>query len=538
MPPPNTVEAFLELVEKSRLVEPERLQPYLLQSKSEGSANRPKDIARQLLQDGLLTEFQARQLLLGKWRGFLFGKYKVLEQLGTGGTGTVFLCEHTLLRRLVALKVLPVIRAQNDAAVARFYREARAAAALNHPNIVRAFDVDREGDIHYIVMEFVDGASLYDIVRKHGPMDVLRACHYIRQAACGLQHIHENRLIHRDIKPGNLLLDRQGTIKILDLGLARFFADAAGDSLTTRFDNQSMMGTADYIAPEQAMDLHSADIRADIYSLGASFYYLLAGRPPFDGKTATQKLIQHQTQIPTPVVALRPAVPQAISNLIDRMLRKRPDERFQTPAEVMAALEPWTTQPIPPPPEQEMPQRSAPNPFGLGAEEEVVLPRLASSSIRRLSRTHLPAPSPSGDAQEEPSSASTTGRDALAQPNEAQRGDPTGETSVEPRSSSETHVHPVSQPPSEPEPTPTEVSEREAPPETSPAAPGPAAREIRQPSQHRPRTVSLSLVSLVLMLLATGIVTGLGSGLTVWFLVSQSSYRPADSATFSPSRSD
>lgn len=507
MPPPTTVEAFVELLEKSRLIEAAQIEPYVLRLRAEGLSNRPKDLAAQMLKDGMLTEFQVRQLLMGKWRGFIFGKYKVLEQLGSGGTSSVFLCEHTLLRRHVAIKILPAIRAQNETTLARFYREARAAAALNHPNIVRAFDVDQEGDLHYIVMEFVDGASLYDIVRQHGPMDVTRACHYIRQAACGLQHIHENRLIHRDIKPGNLLLDRQGTIKILDLGLARFFADAAGDSLTTRFDNQSMMGTADYIAPEQAMDLHSADIRADIYSLGASFYYLLAGRPPFDGKTITQKLIQHQTQIPTPIAEVRPEVPVEVSDLIDRMMRKKPEERFQTPAEVVEALEPWTQQPIAPPPDHEMPRRSAAVALHLAAEEEVSIPRLASSGIRRLSKTRLPSSTSSS-----PSPSKGDSSAPLADPQPPVRADPSGETHTEPRSTSETDVHPVSRPVAEASPT----APASSPEHGETAKP---AQTVSDRREQPPRTVTLRLGTLLVLLLGTSLFAGLASALAVWLLL-------------------
>ncbi|MCS6976034.1 MAG: serine/threonine protein kinase [Gemmatales bacterium] len=512
MPAPTTVEAFLELVQKSRLVEPDRLDAYVLNLKAEGLPNRPKDLAGQMLRDGLLTDFQARQLLLGKWRGFIFGKYRVLEQLGSGGTSTVFLCEHTLLRRHVAIKILPVIRAQSETALARFYREARAAAALNHPNIVRAFDVDQEGDIHYIVMEFVDGASLHDIVRQHGPMDVTRACHYIRQAACGLQHIHENRLIHRDIKPGNLLLDRQGTIKILDLGLARFFADAAGDSLTTRFDNQSMMGTADYIAPEQAMDLHSADIRADIYSLGASFYFLLAGRPPFDGKTITQKLIQHQTQLPKPIAEVRPEVPAGLSDLIDRMMQKNPADRFQTPAEVAEALEPWTREPIAPPPEHEMPRRSAAVALHLAAEEEVVIPRLANSGIRRLSKSRLqnPPSNSSSSVNDSSSSRGDSGRDPSPDSQPPIRTDPSQETSVEPRATEETEVHLATRPALEVPPPPAFYKETAQ-----------AGEEAARPvgDNVSSRGVTLSLSTFVLTLAATAMLSGLVSALAVWLLL-------------------
>src|SRR5262249_3190760 len=184
--------------------------------------------------------------------------------------------------------------------VERFYLEARAIAALDHPNIVRAHDVDNDGKLHFIVLEYVDGNNLHDIVRKHGPLSPLRAAHYIQQAAAGLQHAHEAGLVHRDIKPGNLLLDRSGTVKLLDMGLARFFHE----ELDARLKNQEVgntLGTAEYVAPEQ-VDYSLVDIRADIYSLGASFYYCLTGVSPFpQAKTLQEKLTFQQVRRPKPV---------------------------------------------------------------------------------------------------------------------------------------------------------------------------------------------------------------------------------------------
>jgi serine/threonine protein kinase len=362
MPAPSTCEALLELVRKSGIVDSQRLDAHVQKLRDGGEMPaKPRELAAALLRDGLLTQFQAKQLMLGKWRGFTFGKYKVLEQLGSGGMSTVYLCEHLLMRRRVAIKILPVAKAQDPATVARFYREARAAAALDHPNIARAFDVDQDGQLHFIVMEYIDGSSLFDIVKKTGPMDIARACHYTRQAVVGLQHIHENKLVHRDIKPNNLILDRQGTVKILDLGLARFFQsdNDQKDALTQQFDKHTVMGTADYLAPEQAMNLHEVDIRADLYSLGATLYYLLAGKPPFEGKSITQKLLLHQIKPPTPITDIRPEVPGELAALIDKLMRKDPAERFQTPAELLEALELWTQTPIPPPPEEEMPKLCA-----------------------------------------------------------------------------------------------------------------------------------------------------------------------------------
>src|SRR5262249_45575838 len=267
------------------------------------------------------------------------------------------LCEHKLMRRRVAVKVLPTAKAADPSSLERFYREARAVAALDHPNIVHAYDIDQDDTLHFLVMEFVDGASLQEMIKRTGgPMDVTRAAHYIQQAALGLDHANRASLVHRDIKPGNILVDRTGVVKILDMGLARFFNDDE-DNLTKKYD-ENVLGTADYLAPEQALDSHDVDIRADIYSLGGTFYFLLTGRPPFGEGSVAQKLIWHQTKQPKPVRSLRPEVPEGLAAVLDRMMAKDPGRRYQVPGEVAEALEPSTQTPIGPPPEVEMPRFS------------------------------------------------------------------------------------------------------------------------------------------------------------------------------------
>jgi serine/threonine protein kinase len=355
MPAPATSEHFLELVRKSGIVDPNRLNAFLQQNPS--LPEDPERLAALFVGEGLLTHFQRDQLLRGKWRGFTLGKYRVLERLGRGGMGAVYLCEHVVMGQQVAVKVLPEVRAENPASVARFYREARAAAALNHPNIIRAHDIDQEGKIHFLVMEYVDGVSLHDLVELSGPLPVLRASHYVHQTALGLHVMHQAGLIHRDVKPSNILVDRNGTVKILDLGLARFFTDHQ-DMLTREFDDQIIMGTADFLSPEQGRNSHDVDIRADVYSLGATFYFLLAGRAPFEGKTVTQKLLCHQLEEPTPLTTLRPDVPAELVALIARMMAKDPNQRYQSAAAIVEGLAPWTRTPIPPPSAEEMPRLS------------------------------------------------------------------------------------------------------------------------------------------------------------------------------------
>src|SRR5262249_40409345 len=212
---PATVDEFLDLVRKSGVVDERRLPAYLEQERPASPLpGEPKKLAECLVRDGLLTHFQAEQFLQGKWRRFNIGNYKVLERIGAGGMGSVFLCEHKFMRRRAAVKVLPTSQSNDPAALQRFYREARAVAALDHPNIVRAYDIDQEDNLHFLVMEYVDGSSLQEIVQRVGPLDPIRAAHYISQAALGLQHAHEVAgLVHRDIKPGNVIVDRSGTVK-------------------------------------------------------------------------------------------------------------------------------------------------------------------------------------------------------------------------------------------------------------------------------------------------------------------------------------
>jgi serine/threonine protein kinase len=360
MPAPSINDEFLDLIRKSGVVDLQELDACLEPLRAAGKwPGEPKQLAGWLVRQGVLTLFQAEQLLRGRWRGFFIGKYQILERLGFGGMGIVYLAEHKALRRRVAVKVLPVDLAQNRWFVDRFYKEAQAVAALNHPNIVCAHDVDHDGKFHFLVMEYVDGANLQEIVNRQGPMSILRACHYIRQAALGLQHSHERGLVHRDIKPGNLLLDRQGVVKVLDMGLAHFFLETAKTAQNQKVNNKRILGTEDYLAPEQIVNSDAVDIRADIYSLGATFYFLLTGYPPFyETSKAYHKLIQHLGRSPKPVRGHRPEVPEELAKIVEKMMAKNPWDRYQTPKKVAEALAPWTRTLIPPPPDEEMPKLS------------------------------------------------------------------------------------------------------------------------------------------------------------------------------------
>jgi WD40 repeat protein len=383
---PTTGEEFLALVRKSGLVAPKNLDEYLQRWQGGKSLPAvPDNLAKKMVQDGLLTSLQTSQLLKGKWKNFvLAGKYKLLEHLGGGGMGQVYLCEHVTMRRRVALKVLPTGKNGGVAILERFRREARAVAALDHPNIVRAYDLDHAGDLHFLVMEYVEGSSLQQIVATHGPLSVGRAVHYVRQAAEGLQHAFEAGLIHRDVKPANLLLDRGGTVKVLDLGLARFQSDQA-DQITKQHDSNTVLGTIDYLAPEQALNA-AVDIRADVYSLGMTFYFLLTGHTPFEGGTARQKLLWHQAREPKPVTELRPEVPRLLAEVLEKMIAKDPAKRYQTPAEVGEALSPWAPDTLPPPPEKEMPRLSP------AARDDSTI-RLATKSTIRVRPSGVGKPS-------------------------------------------------------------------------------------------------------------------------------------------------
>lgn len=300
-------------------------------------------------------------------------RYRVEGLLGFGGMGAVFKAEHRLMERPVALKVISQRLLNRPTAVERFRREVKAAARLNHPNIVAAYDADQVGPLHFLVMEFVPGTSLARLVADRGPLSVREACDYVRQAALGLQHAHEHGMVHRDIKPQNLMLTPDGQIKILDFGLAHFVSEFdrppvpgdpeaaaaptaldadpgatqdvegndAGVSGGTLTSVGGVVGSPDYIAPEQILDAHHADVRADIYSLGCTLYFLLTGRPPFAEGSFADKLAAHRTQKPKALTAARSGMPSSLSHVLDRMLAKDPTKRYQTPAEVVRALAPF-----------------------------------------------------------------------------------------------------------------------------------------------------------------------------------------------------
>jgi eukaryotic-like serine/threonine-protein kinase len=335
--PPVTGDAVVALVRRAEIADDDALAGFL--TRSGPLPPTASDTATRLVQAGILTPFQARLILQGKHKGFRLGPYRILNQIGAGGMGQVFLAEHAALRRRVALKVLPPKRALDAENVDRFYREARAAAALDHPNIVHAYDVACERGTHFLVLEYIEGDTLDRRLAAHGRLPVGEAVGYAVQAAAGLQHAHDKGVAHRDIKPSNLLVDRDGLVKVLDLGLAEFFEDTS-----TKLDRvASVTLTTDYAAPEQLVG-GDPDHRADIYNLGATLYHLLAGRVPFEGTTAA-KMLAHHLADPTPLNELRPEVPAALSDIVARMMAKNPADRYQSAAEVVQALLPFVQTP-------------------------------------------------------------------------------------------------------------------------------------------------------------------------------------------------
>jgi serine/threonine-protein kinase len=346
-------QTFLANLRQSGLVRPDELKALAARLPQ---TERGRVVARALVERGVLTKFQAERLLVGITSGFVLGQYRILDQLGRGGMGRVFKAVHQTMNRVVALKVLAPHLVETGKAQLLFLREMRAVAQLSHPNIVTAYDANQLSDRYYLVMEYVDGPSLDRLVRGQGPLPVGLACEMIRQVAEGLEYASELGMVHRDIKPSNLLVLLPGgeprrkhyAVKILDFGLARLQSqkenDRLNEALGTIFTRPNMvMGTPDFVAPEQAHDLHMADIRSDLYSLGCTFYFLLTGRVPFRDGTTLEKLLRHSTEEPERVEQLRPDLPPQVGGIVRRLMAKDPGVRFQTPADLIRTLEPFAS---------------------------------------------------------------------------------------------------------------------------------------------------------------------------------------------------
>lgn len=353
----TTAQDFITLLRKSRLLS----EAQLAEASRELAAapkRPPAEWAHELIARGWLTDWQSKQLLNGRY-AFFMGKYKLLERLGGGGMGVVFTAHHAMTDRVVALKVMNKTVLSNPLAMKRFQAEVRLLCALSHPNIIGAYDADCAGGMHFLVMEYGHGQDLRVWLRQHPQLPIDWVCDCIRQAALGLEHAHQRGLVHRDIKPENLLVEdpepwSRPQVKILDLGLARWMGDEPPDEAALRVPGQ-IMGTVDYIAPEQVEQTDLADVRSDIFSLGCTLFKCLTGALPYEGKTSSEKLVARVSQDARLASSLRPEIPPELDRIVARMLHRDPEKRYQSPAEIADALFPFTAEgkiakPTPPPP--------------------------------------------------------------------------------------------------------------------------------------------------------------------------------------------
>ena len=328
---PESAEKILQELTDVGLLSPEDVTQYdsVVASGSEALMIR-------LVEDEVVTQYQADKFLAGLASDIAFGDYLVIRELGQGGMGTVLLAKHRRMDREVAIKILPIVTLGSEDAVARFYQEVKVAAQLKHPNIVHAYDAGDHRGFHYLVMEFVEGHDLARVLQQLGPIPIALANDYITQAAHGLEYAHGKGVVHRDIKPSNLLLDDEGVIKVLDMGLARI-GDGAEKSLQLTTTGQ-VMGTVDYMSPEQAEDTRDADGRSDIYSLGCTLYRLVMGKGPFSRDTVVKTILAHR-EAPIPDIDV-PHDPGAaeLNQIFKKMVAKKPDDRYQTISELLNDL--------------------------------------------------------------------------------------------------------------------------------------------------------------------------------------------------------
>jgi len=337
-----SVDEFLAGLTQSGLMTVEEVHAFEVSLPPTKDPPSVKAFATELVRRGRLTKYQAGRIATGRPTGLVLGKYVIQDKIGEGGMGEVFVAEHRRMKRPVVVKVLPEAAMASPDSVRRFQREVEAAAQLSHPNIVTSFDADEENGVHFLVMEHVDGESLGELAMRQGPLAIDLALSCILQAAIGLEYAHATGIIHRDIKPNNLLIDKTGAVKILDMGLARFDddrdkAESPGEGLTK---HNQIIGTVEYMSPEQVDDSGNIDPRSDIYSLGCTLYRLLAGQPPFQGETLVKTLVAHRTE-PIPAIrATRADAPEWLDGVLRRMLAKSPDNRYQSMTELIRDLEP------------------------------------------------------------------------------------------------------------------------------------------------------------------------------------------------------
>ena len=421
-PSVSTIKDFVTLLRKSGLAEASKIDE-VVASVDNLDSPLTDEVTNAFLDAKLITTWHLKQLLKGKHRGFFLERYKLLNELGKGGMSSVYLAEHTSMHLPVAIKVLPVKRVSEKSYLERFQREAKASFRLRHDNIAGATNFDHHGDLWYIVLDYIEGEDLHQKVKRTGPLPVRDAVEYIRQAACGLEYAHKEGLVHRDVKPANLMLDTKGTVKLLDLGLALDGDDDEEGGLTKAHD-EKVLGTADYLAPEQSKNSHSADPRSDIYALGCTLYYLIVGKAPFARGSVIERIKAHWNEpAPNPLEELEKPPADLDSALIDlyfRMMEKHPDARPQTAGEVSEQLDAWLNQH----------QQDRPQPAGLRRHttespegSSGSLPTSNSSSITGLRRqpskkTQKSTVGNSGNLRRTPGSKNPESSDDSEHPND------------------------------------------------------------------------------------------------------------------------
>ncbi|MCH9656236.1 MAG: protein kinase [Planctomycetes bacterium] len=341
MSKPLDIESFLELLKESNLLSPEEVRAVTDKFNLEDVAS-PKELAQKLVTEKILTRYQGERLLAGRKRGFFIDRYKVLEVLGFGGMGSLYLAEDIETQAPVALKVLNDKCRNDRGMLTRLKLEATAGARIVHPHVVKTINYDDTGAVCFIAMEFVKGISLLELVLlNQKSLSAMQACDVIYQAALGLEQAHEAGIVHRDLKPENLIIDSLGFVKVLDFGLALLEDNPEAEFSLAMIFGHGCVGTPEYIAPEQTQDGQTVDIRSDIYSLGGTMYFLLTGKLPFPKGTASQKMQAHRQKSPQPIAEIAPNVSEKIVAIVEKMMAKQPEDRFQSMAEVAEVIKPF-----------------------------------------------------------------------------------------------------------------------------------------------------------------------------------------------------
>lgn len=346
MPPgskdPANMNTFLDAIVRSGLLDSDQLQQEIKHLSQEQRGD-VQSLADQLIKRGKLSSFQAKKLMKGAFGGLLLGPYEVVAPIGKGGMGTVYLARDMNLQKLIALKILPPKKAkQNERMLMRFQRELEINQRVAHPHIAWTYQGGMIQGVFYIAMEFIPGKTLSRLVNDKGPLDVARLAQIAVEVCLGLHHAHTQGVIHRDLKPSNIMITPNNHAKVLDMGLALIKGEAGG--LREVIGGQGyVVGSMDYIAPEQIKDAAGVDARADVYGLGCTFYYALTGRPPFPGGTAKEKMHRHRKEEHPPLRSLRSSIPEGFAAIIHKMMAKNPEDRYQSMKEVREAMLPWMT---------------------------------------------------------------------------------------------------------------------------------------------------------------------------------------------------